>query len=94
MATPAALSTNPKADWLADARDAIEALAVAHRRADTAFTADDLRRIVGQPDHANWVGAAFSAAHKLGIIRPVGYTTSRTRSRHHGVIRTWKAAGR
>lgn len=53
MSTPAALNTDPKGDWLADAREAIEALARTGRK----FTSDDLREMVGEPDHANWFGA-------------------------------------
>lgn len=88
MSTPAALNTDPKGNWLADAREAIEALARTGRK----FTSDDLREMVGEPDHANWFGAAFSSAHRTKIIKPVGYCQSRAKSRNHGVLREWKAA--
>lgn len=97
MPTPMALDTTrngPKADWLADAREAIEALARRSRTTGAPFTADDLRKIIGEPAHQNWPGVAFSSAYRLGIIEPAGFTTSTTRSRHRGVIRQWKAAGR
>ncbi|TLP72958.1 hypothetical protein [Nesterenkonia sphaerica] len=96
MTTPMSLEApgEAKASWLADARESIEALARRARTYDTTFTADDLRRLVGEPAHPNWVGGAFSSARRLGIITPAGYTTSSTRSRHRGVIRKWKAAGK
>ncbi len=91
MATAAAISTDPRADWLADAAEAIAALAHRAAQTNTAFTADDLRAMIGEPDHPNWIGAAFSTARSTGQIKAAGYTTSRARSRHGGVIRRWRA---
>lgn len=55
------------------------------------FTAADLGELgVPDPDHPNRIGALFSAARNAGTIRPVGYTTSPTKSRHGGVVRVWK----
>lgn len=95
MARPAALDSprGAKADWLADAREEIETLARRTRTSGDTFTADDIRTRVGAPDHQNWPGIAFSSAHRQGIIEPAGFTTSTTKSRHRGVIRTWRAAG-
>lgn len=86
MSTPAALQVDPKGDWLADAREAIEALARTGRK----FTSDDLREMVGDPAHANWFGNAFNSAHQAKIIKPVGFRQSRAKSRRGGVLREWK----
>ncbi|MDZ5077900.1 hypothetical protein [Nesterenkonia sp. HG001] len=91
MATAAAIRTDPRADWLTGAREAIEALAARSARTGAEFTADDLRRMIGEPDHPNWFGSAFNTARIARIIEPVGFTISRARSRHGGVIRTWRA---
>jgi hypothetical protein len=54
------------------------------------FTADRLRDLgVPEPTHPNYVGALFIGASKAGVIRPVGFTTSRRPSRHAGVQRVW-----
>ncbi|OSM43499.1 hypothetical protein [Nesterenkonia sp. PF2B19] len=92
MATAAAISTDPRAEWLAEARESIEALAAWSAKYGTTFTADELRLMTGEPDHPNWFGSAFNTARIARIIEPVGFTTSRARSRHGGVIRTWRAA--
>lgn len=91
MATPAVISTDPKADWMTEAAEAIARLAARSAKCNVTFTADDLRREVGEPDHPNWVGSAFSAAAQTKVIRPVGFTISRAPTRHGGVIRTWRA---
>lgn len=54
------------------------------------FCADDLVAEVGQPDSPGAVGAAFSSAAKSGLIRHLGYTTSRRVSRHGGLVRVWR----
>lgn len=92
MSTPAALSTDPRADWMEDAHTAISALAARSIRTGQTFTADDLRKMIGEPDHHNWIGASFQAAYKRGEIDQVGFTLSRSKSRRGGVIRVWRAA--
>lgn len=53
------------------------------------FTADDVRDLIPASDQPNRVGARFYAACRAGLIQPVGFTLSRSRSRHAGVLRTW-----
>ena len=57
------------------------------------FTADDVRAFgVGEPDHLNRWGSAFSAARKSGLIAPVGTACSRRPVRHAGLARIWVGA--
>jgi hypothetical protein len=54
------------------------------------FTADDVRRRVGGPDHpARW-GGVFLAASRAGLIQAVGVRRPATASRHSGLTRVWK----
>lgn len=75
-------------DWHEDAVSTL--LALADRYA--LITADDLRREMRPAPHCNHVGAAFTAAKRLGYIEPVSYTTSNTTTRRHGALRTCGAA--
>ena len=72
--------------WASTCRAAIETLATCGRP----FSADDVHRLgVTDPDTpARW-GAAFSAARKAGVIRPVGYEQSRREGRNGSVVRVW-----
>ncbi len=58
------------------------------------FTADDVRRLAGNPEahHPNFLPALFAQAAQRGLIRQVGhpFRTSR-RSRHGGLVRRWQA---
>jgi len=92
MSAPAVLSVDPKRDWMYDAHTAIDALVVRYQRTGQTFTAEDLRRMIGEPEHCNWIGIAFRAAHNRGAITQEGFTLSHTKSRRGGVIRVWKAA--
>lgn len=92
MSAPAALDLDEKATWLADAADAIDSLVYRSHRTGSTFTADDLRAMIGEPGHPNWTGVAFNAARTLGVIVVDGFTISRTKSRHGGVVRVWRAA--
>lgn len=80
---PAALEDN---DWPGDAIATIIDLADSQE----VVTADDLHRELRRPPVANWAGVAFSTARNLGYIEPVGYQTSTTPSRKHGVLRQWR----
>ena len=57
------------------------------------FTADDIHAehfgdlTLNRGD----VGNAFVAAHTTGLIRPVGFTTSRRTGRRGSIIRVWAA---
>lgn len=78
--------------WLADADHAISALAVRCHRTDQTFTADDVHKIIGDPEHPNWWGVAFASAKRRGEIELAGYAISRSKSRNGGVLRVWRAA--
>ena len=56
----------------------------------TQFTSDDLRKEMRPAPHPCQFGAAFKAAYQQGLIEPVGYQPSTTRSRNSGVIRQWR----
>jgi len=73
-------------DWPEDAIATIVALSIARY----VFTADDLAADLRKPPHPNQTGAAFKAAYQQGLIEPVGYQPSTTRSRNSGVIRQWR----
>lgn len=56
------------------------------------FTADDCRRIAGDPPattHPNIAGALFNAAAKQGLIRMVGYGLSSRPQGHGNLVRRW-----
>jgi hypothetical protein len=55
----------------------------------TPFTADDLRELIGDPEHVNVVGALFSAAAKAGKIRCLGTRPSTRPERHANSQRIW-----
>lgn len=58
---------------------------------DRVFTADDLHSLgIPLPPHPNHIGALFSAAHKAGLIQPVGYAPSAREGRNGSVVRTWR----
>lgn len=62
---------------------------MAGRRVD--FTAEDLSDL-GVPDPdvpARW-GSLFAAMKKQGVVRPVGWRTSRKPSRNAAVVRVWQ----
>lgn len=73
-------------DWHEDAVATI--IGMAHYQDE--FTADDLRVMMRPAPHPNHVGAAFTAARRLGYIEGAGYTTSTTTTRRHGALRTWR----
>jgi len=73
--------------WHEDAITALVELSIKNNL----ITADDLRREMRPAPHGNHVGAAFTAAKKLGYIEPVSYTTSTSATRRHGALRTWRA---
>lgn len=61
------------------------------------FSADDLIGDIGLPNEVasnrnNAVGAAFTSARRLGLIRRVGWTQSRRAESHGRVIALWSAA--
>lgn len=80
----AALDFDPV--WADSAREALDELAAS----GVAFTADDLRDCVGDPESSGAIGAALRAAAAADLIRHVGYQRSRRISRHAGVIGVWR----
>lgn len=57
------------------------------------FTADDIREVIGEPDHPNRWGGVWLAARKSGLIEPTGAVRpSTTASRHGSLVRVWRAA--
>lgn len=83
-----------KAAWMEDAQEAIEALAREARSAGSTFCSDALRERIEPPDHASWFGVAWAAASRRGIITPVGWAISKTRSRSGGPVRVWQPLGK
>lgn len=78
---------NTEGTWRAYARHELEVLA----RTGLTFTAEDLTKVIGAPDHPNRIGAAFVAARKAGIIEPTGEVRpSTTPSRHGSLVRCWR----
>jgi len=72
--------------WLDDAVATIIGLAISQ---DT-VTAEDVRRHMRPAPSDKMPGQAFAAARNAGHIEAVGYTTSKSTTRKHGVIRTWR----
>jgi hypothetical protein len=72
-------------EWSDEAFEALERIAAA----GCEFTADDLVEEVGQPSSAAAIGPVFHKAASAGVIRAVGFTTSRRVSRHNGLQRIW-----
>lgn len=82
MTRPAALIED---DWHEAAVAEIERLA----RTQAEVTAEDLRRHIDPPEHANQIGTAFQSAHRRQIISSIGYRPSTDRSRRGGSLRIW-----
>lgn len=53
------------------------------------LTADDLRKDLPEPGDPSWWGVAFSAAASRGLIQPISFETSRSKSRRGGSLRRW-----
>lgn len=82
MTRPAVLVED---DWHESAVTEIERLA----RTQAEVTAEDLRRHIDPPEHANQIGTAFKAAYQRQLISPIGYRPSTDRSRRGGSLRIW-----
>lgn len=80
---------NADAWWWSTAMSGVQALAASGRE----FDAYDLTELgVPEPDSPNRYGALFRAAHRAGVIVPVGYRQSRRPGRSGGSCRVWRAA--
>ena len=74
----------PQPDWFIEARTAVL------KMAGRTFSADDVHRIASQPIHPNNWGKLFARMAVEGIIEPDGVTKSTRKSRHGGLVRTWR----
>lgn len=95
MARPAVLEpkNGAKNAWLNLAAAEIENMAKEARETGVAFSSDQFRERIPLPDHPAWAGTAWSAARNRGIIEPVGWRISTSRSRHGGPVRGWRPTG-
>jgi hypothetical protein len=83
MSAPMALEDT---DWLHDAVATIVGISLVQQL----FTAEDLAREMRKPPNDKMPGQAFAAARNAGHIEGVGYTTSSSKTRKHGVTRVWR----
>ena len=83
----AAALEEDRAEWFEDAVATIRALAADNDE----ITADDLRREMRPPASDKWPGLAFGLAKRRGIIERIDTTTSKARTRNHGLLRVWAA---
>ncbi len=76
--------------WWSCAMQAVEAMAATGRT----FQAHDVADVYGlaDPDSPNRWGALMGAAHRLGIVEPVGVAMSSRRSTARSLVRTWRGA--
>lgn len=75
-------------EWVKAARDAV----LVFCRADIKFSADDIRKRIGDPPVPNALGALLNDCAKARLIRDVG-TTRSTRPEAHGrKVTVWRAA--
>lgn len=84
-------------DWRRAVDDAIVRLASTRDDAGelVRFTAEDIRRIAGDPpDHPNAMGARFYIAARRGVIRRVAYRKSKRASLHAHPIAVWQGPDR
>lgn len=74
--------------WKRAADRAIEQLAATGEP----FTAEDVRRMVGDPSRPNAFGSRFLAAARSGLVHKVGYRPSSRPHRHTNPIAVWVGA--
>jgi hypothetical protein len=72
-------------EWKQRADAAIKSLAASGAR----FTAEDVRRIAGDPSHPNALGARIFEAARKGQIRRVGTTRAQRVGRRMGTLAEW-----
>jgi hypothetical protein len=53
------------------------------------ITSDNIRKILPAPPHHNAIGAAFSSAAKLKIIKRIGYQASLHPAAHGRAVAVW-----
>lgn len=78
--------------WVDSALSVLESFARSRQR----FTSDDFRAfaagVLPDPPHHNTIGALFSAAAKLKLIRHSGYAKAQRAAAHRRVVGVWEAA--
>jgi hypothetical protein len=72
-------------EWRDSALRAIQTLALR----GLAFGAEDVRKIVGNPERPNAMGAVFGIAAKSGLIQPVGFVKAERAERHASRQMLW-----
>jgi hypothetical protein len=77
-------------EWSGAAAKALRTLAAG----GSAFSAEDVRDLVGDPPTPNAFGALFLTASRAGLIEPVGIAKSRRIQRHSSWIRMWRGLHR
>lgn len=77
-------------EYAAKAAEAIELLARPLQGTRWSFTAEDVRRMIGDPPHPNVLGAALSAAARAGTIVAVGWTDSTRTAARGRPLRKWE----
>lgn len=75
--------------WKVVARQAIDELAARYHP----FTAEDVRRMVGDPPTEKVIGAIFNAAARAGVIKRVGFVQTRRPSSHATMTSQWIGRG-
>lgn len=74
-------------DWYAAADKAVATLAKSRQP----FTADDVRAACGmEPENPNSWGGLFRYWRGRGLIRRIGFTSSRSKARNHAAIGVWQ----
>jgi hypothetical protein len=74
--------------WVADARYAVASFC----SVGVPFTAEDVRRVAGNPPSPNAIGALFNAIAEEGWIVFMGYEKATRPEAHGRMIRVWKSA--
>jgi len=76
--------------WLSLAADAIDVLCAR----GTAWTAEDVRRLAGEPPRANLCGVAIRRAKLSGLITTAGVDYAERAEARGRLIQTWTRRGR
>lgn len=78
--------TSLRRSWITQAKPVVVNYAATHG----AFTSDDVRPLLTEPEEPNWVGAVFAGLKSEGHIERVGYQTSTRPERNGSVLAVWK----
>lgn len=72
--------------WAEDAVATIIAISLAN----DSFSSDDLRKVLRSPNRSSQYGAAFRSAQSQGLIEPIDYQKSTSKTRNHGRNLRWR----